>query len=352
MEGLPSPSTPLEPLTSLELPPKIWEDSISNCITILLEKGTSIYEYEVTFSSPVGDRGQLDNMLFCQHKDILRGGIFDGVTMYLPHELEVESVTSINLVTNEEHEVTFVYRSKDSLEKSRHFYNSLLNKIKSELKLQWIVREHFSPNGAQTIPQHQLEIWPGNVSEIFTEKGSVKIRCDSFDSVLFRPKQTALQVIDDVIHQTSGNQWKEVVQKHLIGQWVMTRRYNKVYSIDDIDFSMNPTSTFTCADDTEMTYIDYYMRKGIEIRDKNQPLLVHHSKRSAGNLKIILVPENCTMIRRDVTHTGHVTLEERKSATQKWIKNLRSNPRCVKLLEEWGLQVAEILVEECVTLPG
>ncbi|XP_054269475.1 piwi-like protein Ago3 isoform X2 [Macrosteles quadrilineatus] len=331
-------------------------NATANYIPLYLKPGRGIYEYEVRFSPAVDDRGQLEQMLFVQHKDILSGKrrTFDGVTMYLPHKLEVESVTSIHPVTKEEHKITFIYRRERSMRECLHFYNVLFNNIQRELKLQRIGREYFSPDGVQAIPQHQLEIWPGYVTAVDAFEGGVMLNCNTSHKVL--RTQTVLKLMDDIIHQTGGNQWKEVVQKQLIGQSVMTRKPIKIYRIDDIDFSLNPTSTFTCADGTEMTYIGYHERKGIQIRDHNQPLLVHRpkpTKRPGGIGLLMLIPELCFMtglsdemradfkVMKDVATITRVNPNQRVLNLQKLINNIKSNPRCVEMLEEWGLQVPE-----------
>lgn len=54
-------------------------------------------------------------------------------------------------------------------------------------------------------------------------------------------------------------------------------RYNNAsYKIDDIDWTMNPESTFTNSKGETMSFIDYYKRQyQIDIQDRKQPLLVN-----------------------------------------------------------------------------
>nr|UJZ92584.1 piwi-like protein Ago3 [Scaphoideus titanus] len=329
----------------------------ANYIPLYLLPGRGIYEYEVRFSPLVDDRALLEKMLFVQHKEILGGKrrTFDGVTLYLPSKLEVESVTSHHPVTNEEHTISFIFRRERGMGECTHMYNVLFNNIQRELNLVRLGREYYSQSMAHAIPQHRLEIWPGYVTAVDAFEGGIMLNCNASHKVL--RTQTVLKYMDDVIHQTGGQNWQAVVQKHLIGQSVMTRNPVRVYRIDDIDFKQNPTSLFKKQDGGEMSYIDYHVRKGIEIKDKGQPLLLHRpkpSKRPGGGAGfLMLIPELCFLtgltdemradfkVMKDVASCTRVNPNQRIRALQNFIDSIRNNPRCVSMLEEWGLRVPE-----------
>ena len=80
-----------------------------------------------------------------------------------------------------------------------------------------------------------------------------------------------------------------------------SRYNNKSYKVDDIDFQASPKSTFTNEKGEELSYMDYYKRQyGLEIRDPNQPLLIHRPKKKALNEEdveklICLIPELCLL---------------------------------------------------------
>lgn len=83
-----------------------------------------------------------------------------------------------------------------------------------------------------------------------------------------------------------------------MGQIVLTGYNNNTYRIDDVDYSVRPTSTFTLRDGERISYKDYYETKyGITIKNDSQPLLVSRSKpkdRRAGQAELVyLVPELC-----------------------------------------------------------
>ena len=69
---------------------------------------------------------------------------------------------------------------------------------------------------------------------------------------------------------------QNLVKTELEGKIVMTHYNNRTYRIDDVDFSMNPNSTFPLRkEDREISYLEYYKtRYNLEVRFPLQPLLV------------------------------------------------------------------------------
>jgi hypothetical protein len=64
---------------------------------------------------------------------------------------------------------------------------------------------------------------------------------------------------------------KEAVAKELLHRGVMTRYNQRIYWVEDIDYDMNPTKTFTLNEKGatwEISYKDYYKEKyGYDIKD-------------------------------------------------------------------------------------
>ena len=76
---------------------------------------------------------------------------------------------------------------------------------------------------------------------------------------------------------------------------IVTRYGNnkKTYQIERLDFDRAPGSTFQTKEQ-EVTFEEYYRSKyGVEIRDRNQPLVIIKSRRSGQ--EIVLLPELCFM---------------------------------------------------------
>ena len=104
----------------------------------------------------------------------------------------------------------------------------------------------------------------------------------------------------DVLAKKSPNS-KDEVTKALLGAVVLTKYNNKSYKVDDIDWSMNPASTFVDDNGREKSFVHYYQeRYNLVIQDKKQPMLVSRAKKKTKeeediNKIIVLVPELCNL---------------------------------------------------------
>ena len=77
----------------------------------------------------------------------------------------------------------------------------------------------------------------------------------------------------------------------------MTRYNNCTYKVDDIDWNETPRKTFMKKDE-EISLVDYYKQHyNIEIKDLNQPLLIHRDKKKTTDGKVrfteIVYIKNC-----------------------------------------------------------
>lgn len=106
------------------------------------------------------------------------------------------------------------------------------------------------------------------------------------------------------MHSTRGADPKAEVHALLRDAIVLTMYNRQTYKVADIDFSLNPLSTFETKKGP-ISYVDYYNGKygaeGYKITDMKQPIiLVHPSKkdlhRGEGKDKLIhLIPEFCQL---------------------------------------------------------
>lgn len=136
---------------------------------------------------------------------------------------------------------------------------------------------------------------------------------------------------------------------------MITRYNNKLYRIDNIDFEMNPTSTFDSSGES-VTFADYYKRQyNITIKDLKQPLLISRKERFINGqdkpLEIILclIPELCylsglsdpmradTRLMRDIAAHTRVTPNQRINALRIFCENVRKSDEAKNVLQSWGL---------------
>lgn len=61
-----------------------------------------------------------------------------------------------------------------------------------------------------------------------------------------------------MIYQQSQESFRDECTKEFIGSIVITRYNNRTYRIDDIEWDKSPNDTFTMADGSKTTFIEYY----------------------------------------------------------------------------------------------
>lgn len=72
-----------------------------------------------------------------------------------------------------------------------------------------------------------------------------------------------------------GGNFQQAAQNLLVGLSVLTRYNNKTYRIDEILFDQNPQATFDCQG-KPISFVQYYKEHyDIDIKDKEQPLLLN-----------------------------------------------------------------------------
>lgn len=156
----------------------------------------------------------------------------------------------------------------------------------------------------------------------------------------------------------------KAINQTVIGMTVLTEYNNKTYRIDEIDFNINPQSTFDTRDG-KTSFSDYYTKRyGIKIRDLNQPLLLSKAKerdlRGGGSEIIALVPELCRatglseQMRNNFQLTRAMSEYTRMAPDKRTEKLLQFNQRLLRtedsmtVLREMNLQLDTKLVD----IPG
>lgn len=213
-----------------------------------------------------------------QHSDIIGATrTFDGTTLYLPARLrdEVTNLTSVDRKNGSNVAVTVVFKKRKKLSECRQFYGTLFDRVMKELKFVRFGTKFFDSSSAKPIPQHKLEVWSGYFTAVDEYKGGVMVCVDIAHRIL--SQETVLDKIRDAYRTSRGSvdEFQNSIKSKIIGTTVLTRYNNKTYRIDDIDFDMNPYTTFH-QKSGEISFVDYYKdHYGIEIKDLKQPLLIH-----------------------------------------------------------------------------
>ena len=70
--------------------------------------------------------------------------------------------------------------------------------------------------------------------------------------------QTAYELLKDIVnHKIPDIDMRPDVQKALLGAVIITRYNNKCYRVDDIDWEMTPSSTFTDYNEVEKSFFTF-----------------------------------------------------------------------------------------------
>lgn len=331
---------------------------MTNYIRLKTDRNKGVFQYDVKFDTPIHDE-RMRSRLLNQHRDKLGNTkSFDGMQLYLPHRLE-QDVTKLSTMNDRDNTVVniqIIYKRQKRLGECMQLYNMLFERVLTALKFVPFGRKKFDPSGPMLIPQHKLEVWPGYVTGVDEYEDGVMLCLDVSHRVLCQ--QTALQELRDIHRQDAENFKKNVIAR-MLGVVVLTRYNNKTYRIDDIDFDSSPKDKFQMKDET-ISYIEYYKRQyNIEIKDKNQPLLVNKLERRVSGkqekeeIRFCLIPEICFLtgltdtmrsdfkVMRDIATFTRITPNQRMKAYQQFCQNVNKTPEARDILRNWGLTLDE-----------
>ena len=328
-----------------------------------------VYHYMVTFSPDIDSKNMRYKLLNMHREVIGEPRAFDGTTLYSPRII-TESTIELNstrptdgVVIKVKIEMIRVLQAKDSLQ----LFNVIFRRVMRQLQLRQVGRHYYDPIHPINIPQHKLELWPGYITSIHAYEDQLLLMLDVSHKLL--RTDSALDFLYDMYHQRNQS-FQEQVTKQLVGMVVLTRYNNNTYRVDDIEWNMNPQSTFTCSQSEEtVTFEEYYKKQyQIEIVDKEQPLLIHRMKKRRPSVKpgqpgeqveqiICLVPELCFMtgltetaradfkVMKDVANYTRLSARERIKSLEKFVQNVENTPDAKQELEKWGLKLEKQMIE-------
>ncbi|KAK4314293.1 hypothetical protein Pmani_014444 [Petrolisthes manimaculis] len=312
--------------------------------------------YHVDFS-PDEDRTSERKRMMRQHKEVLgQNYLFDGMQLYLPFKLGTD-VTEL-ASKRESDQAVYSIRLKFIKELSPldsqflQIMNIIMKRCLEYLGLQMIGRNYFNSKAEMKEERLNIAIWPGYSTSIRQHENSLLLNAEIMHK--FLRTETAYDVL------RRCNNPKTEGPKHLLGAIVMTIYNEKTYRIDEIEWTVNPSSKFPYKGD-EITYMDYYKKNyQVGIRDPRQPMLMSRPKkrdlrRGAGN--IYLVPELCKMtglteemrgdfnMMKDLATYMRVGPDKRVQSLLKFNRDLASNEKVNQELVDWGLKLSPNLIQ-------
>ncbi|XP_043096806.1 piwi-like protein 2 [Puntigrus tetrazona] len=347
----------------------------SNYIPICC-KNEAVFQYHVTFTPNIESLSMRFGMMKEHRSTTGEVVAFDGSILYLPKRLEeVVHLKAERKTDNQEIDIKIQLTKilPPSSDLCIPFYNVVLRRVMKLLGLKLVGRNHYDPNAVVILGKHRLQVWPGYSTSIKHTDGGLYLVVDVSHKVL---RNDSVLDVMNLIYQGSRESFQTSARRSL---WARSpsRRYNNRIStvIDDIEWSKSPKDTFTLADGTVTTFVDYYRKNyGIAVKELDQPLLIHRPKersRPGGKVmtgEILLLPELSFMtgipekmrkdframrvqIRSDRTSTWGA--EQHTRSLKQLLHNINSSNEALSELGRWGLGVSqEILVTQGRTLPN
>uniref|UniRef100_A0A673H3V5 Piwi-like protein 2 n=1 Tax=Sinocyclocheilus rhinocerous TaxID=307959 RepID=A0A673H3V5_9TELE len=335
-------------------------------------KNEAVFQYHVTFTPNVESLGMRFGMMKEHRPTTGEVVAFDGSILYLPKRLEeVVHIKAERKTDNQEIDIKIQLTKilPPSSDLCIPFYNVVLRRVMKLLGLKLVGRNHYDPNAVVILGKHRLQVWPGYSTSIKHTDGGLYLIVDVSHKVL---RNDSVLDVMNLIYQGSRASFQDECTKEFVGSIVITRYNNRTYRIDDIEWSKSPKDTFTLADGTVTTFVDYYRKNyGITIKELDQPLLSHRPKersKPGGKVitgEILLLPELSFMTgipekmrkdfkaMKDLTMHINVGAEQHTQSLKQLLHNINSNNEAVSELARWGLSISqEILVTQGRTLPS
>jgi len=326
----------------------------SNYLKIVAAPNTGVYEYDVRFAPNVDSRQDRFRLIRQIESTIGTIRTFDGVKLFLPILLPDKSTTCP--IPGSDAKIIVNYKKKLDLVDREMIqqFNIIFKRIFNVLKFKMHNRNFYDPVSATAIKQHNLSIWPGYVTAVDQYEGGLLLQCDVSHRVL---RTETVRDVLTMLRRKGGSDLKTAAEKELLGISVLTKYNNLSYKIDDINWDMNPESTFTNSKGETMSFIDYYKKQyGIDIADPKQPLLVNRPTKKGlteaeADRTICLIPELCMMtgltdamrsdfrVMQDVAKITRITPQARRDTIDKFIKRVKGNPEAHKLITDWGMDI-------------
>uniref|UniRef100_A0AAY5KBC4 Piwi-like protein 2 n=1 Tax=Esox lucius TaxID=8010 RepID=A0AAY5KBC4_ESOLU len=268
----------------------------SNHITIRC-RNEAVYQYHVTFIPNVESMSMRFGMMKDHRPTTGEVVAFDGSILYLPVKMEeVIHLKSVRRTDNQE--VDIMIKMTKILPPSSDlcipFYNVVLRRVMRILGLKLVGRNHYDPKSAVILGKHRLQVWPGYSTCIKHTDGGLYLQVDVSHKVL---RNDSVLDCMNVIYQQSRESFQDECTKELIGSIVITRYNNRTYRIDDIEWGKSPKDTFTMADGSTTTFVEYY-RYGLvwsfpftKEQEIIHPFTTRFSKFQVITGEILLLPE-------------------------------------------------------------
>ncbi|CRL00554.1 CLUMA_CG013814, isoform A [Clunio marinus] len=269
----------------------------ANYFKVIQGKDFQVTQYHVEFNPEI-DLAGMRKAFLRQQVDYLGGYVYDGQSILYTTRKLAQEVAEFKITSREGVQYSMTIKATGVTvdindHKVSQIYNIILRSAMNGLNLQLVGRHLYDPQNKVSLREFHIDLWPGYITSIRQHERDVLVCCEISHKVM--RQETIYEILRD--HKSQGDRWQENFKKEVIGSVVLTDYNNKTYRVDDVDFGSSPSATFEKGEH-KMTFFDYYKSKyRVDIRDRNQPMLVSNPKASdvrAGRTGVLLlVPELC-----------------------------------------------------------
>ncbi|KAH9397441.1 Piwi-like protein 2 [Tyrophagus putrescentiae] len=368
---------------------------LTNFIRLLRTPGYDVYLYQLKIESPSPSSSStssetvaLDSKSIRQLLDsrplqqrLKTSPFMFGDKFYLPTAVPSFSLFPVAVPPHYQQQqqqlsVTITFIKALPLREQLVLFNCLFKRVMHLLGYTFMKTKYFDERAAIHLEQWMMQLWPGFAIDVVAGASGELLLCvDISHRILHRTS-----VLDQLKMVMGGGQGGEGIRRprHFVGASVLARYSKVTYRVDDIDFEASPLSLFEVGSSnsqnnkgtTRMTFLEYYRTKwGLEIRELDQPLLVHQKRSTkTGEVRnLYLVPELCNTTGlglvsdqtafQKVISTVQPPPNSRYRSLLRYIDLVRECPPASKLLADWGLALepytsvamtADLLREEMI----
>ncbi|CAL8081471.1 unnamed protein product [Orchesella dallaii] len=338
----------------------------------------TLYQYRVDFS-PEEDSTVFKKLLVRSQEQYIGSYIFDGHMLYttrpIPNEMRDLKAYSKRNEEEDGEPVSFSILIKPvgtvlpTSPTFLQFYNMVMRKCMTLVGMEELGRHFYDRHAAIKFKDDRLELWPGIISAIRNHDVGTLLCVEVTHKVL---RMSDVWELISVMKTKCRNpeELEKICKKELIGTIVMTHYNRRTYKIDDIDFTVTPTSAFRHQDGVMTRYIDYYLKRyNIQNIPETQPMLVSIPKKKDVNKgvtgNIYLIPSLCnptgltddmrknfTLMRKLSNHL-HMGPDSRKTKLDEFIGKIKNTQSVKDEFQKWDIDFyPEYVSVECRKYPS
>ncbi|XP_059612414.1 protein aubergine-like [Phlebotomus argentipes] len=333
---------------------------VANYFRVLKKPEWNVYKYRVDFSP---DIELLANRKALMRRHVSRLGNFqfDGTMIFSPYKFASDPTIIVDKDEREQ-AVQITVRFVGTLLTTDGHYTHLLNLIMRNAIESLNMQRAYGPKGTKyfdpvqkiEIPEHALQVWPGFATSIRQHETDIMICAEVTHKVI------RMESCYKVMMERSRD--IDSIKQALIGAHVVTEYNNLTYRIDDVDFTLSPSSSFQKQNGDKITFIQYFReRYNCNIRDAKQPMLVSRAKArdiKAGRPEIVnLVPELCRLtglteqqrannrLMRDMAQHTRIGPDLRVRRYLDLNRRIQNEPRAKETMQKWEMALDRNLVD-------